>query len=61
MSKKIRSKPVEGFICDGYKMKPATLFVNYTSDELGKTLSIDDLKTQYTIPFDEIYKLIKED
>ena len=61
MSKKIQSKPVKGFIFDGYQMKPTVFFVNYTSDKLGKTLSIDDTKTQYTIPFDEIYKLIKED
>ena len=58
---RITSKPVKGFIFDGYRMKPATLFVDYTSDKLGKTLSINDTKTQYNIPFDEIYKLIKED
>ena len=58
---KIRSKPVVGFVSNGYNMQQTTLFVNYTSDKLGRTLSIDDGKTQYTIPFDKIYKLIKED
>ena len=58
--KKIRSKPVVGFISNGYKMQQTTLFVNYTSDKLGRTLSIDDGKTQFTIEFGEIYKLIKE-
>ena len=60
MSKKIRNKPIQGFEFHGDEMKKKLFFVNYTSDELGKTLSIDDTKTQYTIPFDEIYKLIKE-
>jgi len=34
--------------------------VSYTSDLLGKTLSIGDLENniQFTIPFDEILKMI---
>lgn len=34
--------------------------IDYTSDRIGKTLSIGDLETgiQYTIPFDSLSKII---
>lgn len=34
--------------------------IDYTSDRIGKTLSIGDLETgiQYTIPFDALSKII---
>ena len=57
---KIRGKEIKGFIFNGKTIKSTIFHIDYTSDFLGKTLSIDNGEIQYTIPFDEIYKMIKE-
>ena len=55
---------IKGFHNDVNKglMKPKRLTVWYTSDNLGKTLSIGDLEdgTQLTVPFDQILKMINK-
>lgn len=41
-------------------MEAHTFAVEYTSDKLGKSLSIGNLQTgdMFQIPFDELYKII---
>ena len=41
-------------------MQPHKFAVEYTSDKIGKSLSIGNLDTgdMFQIPFDELYKLI---
>lgn len=40
--------------------KPNKFAVEYTADKIGKTLSIGNLETgdMFSIPFDELYKII---
>lgn len=42
------------------KMEKIDFAIDYTADAIGKTLSIGDMETniQYTIPFDDLYKII---
>lgn len=56
-------KTLEGFRSDFKTNKIfqiAKFQIHYTSDQLGKTLSIGDLdnEIQFSIPFDELYKEI---
>lgn len=55
---------VDGFtivdVCKGFRFNPTKLTVRYTSDKVGKTLSIsDDMGGfMFQVPFDEIFKEI---
>lgn len=42
------------------KIEKVEFAIDYTADAIGKTLSIGDMETniQYTIPFDELFKII---
>ena len=59
---------VTGMVTDtrdnvGFTIKPKPLVVRYTSDMLGKSLSIadEDLGIMLQIPLDQIYKDITEE
>lgn len=53
---------INGVISDSETMtfKPSKLYVQYTSDKIGKSLSIGDPETgiSYQIPFDGLIKII---
>lgn len=54
-------KQVDGYIYDGTQMIKSKLTVRYTSDEMGKTLSIsDDKNAMYVVGFEDIEEMIKE-
>lgn len=61
MKKPIRNKRVlvVGMITTPEIMIPGTLNVIITNDEIGKTISIGNGKTQFTIPFEPIERYLK--
>lgn len=62
MKCKNKSVRVTGIRYDGnaeYKFEKVTLEAIITNDERGKTLSINDGKIQFTIPFEPLQKYLK--
>lgn len=63
-TKSTKEWEVDGFsivdVCKGFRVNPIKLTVRYTSDKVGKTLSIsDDMGGfMFQVPFDEIFKEI---
>lgn len=51
---------INGIWVNTKHVKPHKFFVQYTSDEIGKSLSIGNELTgeMFQIPFDELYKII---
>lgn len=43
-----------------FQIAMATIYVHYTSDERGKTLSLSYGNIQLTVPFEEIEDMIEE-
>jgi len=60
MRKRWKVKGLSSNVKRGPLLQKADFYVNYTSDEKGKTLSIGDTLTgvQFSIPFDMIEKEI---
>ena len=61
MKNQIRNKRVSvvGMITTPEIMIPGTLDVIITNDEIGKTISIGNGETQFTIPFEPIERYLK--
>lgn len=61
MKKPIRNKfvSVVGLITTQKIMIPGTLEVTVTNDEKGKTISVGNGTTQFTIPFEPIERYLK--